>query len=362
MAIWPKIAVLAQRKFMLWNWHIQTLMNRLTGPGQTGLTPHYTHLCIVNEFVLNEEYVFPGLLIRQLLTSCFHFSRQPIKNVLLRDRESCCCLENRYSHPLWQIVRTPTATPNQLEYKAFLATLPFSLTATDLFTHNPEHCRTDHVSKSCYNHWMHYIISAYCRLLLQPVAMETGGPSSAKRWSVLTVCYRTVKDSDNVLYVLFLTLKACLGETDLQLGSRQVDISHHLSTGVFHLQTRVELQEVEAAVLAVEVLHCTCTDVPHHLSQLHCALRRENSSIHIKVQMCSRFKMYVVGLRSPFISYIQVQTKLYGLYPFHILKHVRGRDGGRSLLYNLLVASLHRTVSAEQGNGIAILISQDLDL
>lgn len=50
------------------------------------------------------------------------------------------------------------------------------------------------------------------------------------------------------------------------------------------------------------------------------------------------------------------------VYPFHILKHIRSGDGSRSLLYNLLVASLHRTVSSKQGNGIAILISQDLNL
>lgn len=79
--------------------------------------------------------------------------------------------------------------------------------------------------------------------------------------------------------VLVLSLEACLGEADLQLGSRQVDVSHHLGAGVLHLQTGVELQEVEAAVLAIEVLHCTCADVSHHLSQLHCTLRRENNSM-----------------------------------------------------------------------------------
>ena len=86
--------------------------------------------------------------------------------------------------------------------------------------------------------------------------------------------------------VVFVTVQACLGGTDLQLGSRQVDISHHLRTGVFHLQTRVELQEVEAAILAVEILYCTCTDVTHHLSQLHCTLRRANNSIRFKVKIC----------------------------------------------------------------------------
>lgn len=63
--------------------------------------------------------------------------------------------------------------------------------------------------------------------------------------------------------------------TNLQLGSGQVDVGHHLGARVFHLKTRVELQEIEAAVLAVEVLDCTGTYVTHHLSQLHCALRGE---------------------------------------------------------------------------------------
>lgn len=83
----------------------------------------------------------------------------------------------------------------------------------------------------------------------------------------------------------FISASVCLGGTDLQLGSRQVDVSHHLRTGVLHLQTGIKLQEVEAAILAVEVLHCTSTDVPHHLSQLHCTLRRENNFIQIKVQL-----------------------------------------------------------------------------
>lgn len=62
--------------------------------------------------------------------------------------------------------------------------------------------------------------------------------------------------------------------TDLHLSGRQVDISYHLSAGVFHLQTGVELQEVETAILAVEVLHSSCADVTDHLSQPHSALQK----------------------------------------------------------------------------------------
>lgn len=53
---------------------------------------------------------------------------------------------------------------------------------------------------------------------------------------------------------------------------------------------------------------------------------------------------------------------LNGFYPFHILKHIRGGNGSRSLLYNFLVPSLHRTVSTKQRDGVAVLISQNLDL
>lgn len=73
--------------------------------------------------------------------------------------------------------------------------------------------------------------------------------------------------------------------TDLQLGSRQIDISHHFSAGVLHLQAGVEFQEVEAAILAVEVLHCTRTDIPNHFSQFYSTLReKKDNSIHIIVQ------------------------------------------------------------------------------
>lgn len=46
----------------------------------------------------------------------------------------------------------------------------------------------------------------------------------------------------------------------------------------------------------------------------------------------------------------------------HFLKHEVGGDGGRSLLDDLLVPALHGAVTAEQGDGIAILVSQDLHL
>ena len=64
----------------------------------------------------------------------------------------------------------------RLAYKAFPATLSFGLTADDLFTHNPKHCGTHHVTQCGYNHWVYYTVTACCLRLLQPVAMETRGP------------------------------------------------------------------------------------------------------------------------------------------------------------------------------------------
>lgn len=56
------------------------------------------------------------------------------------------------------------------------------------------------------------------------------------------------------------------------------------------------------------------------------------------------------------------QVQIDRLYIFHILKNVRCGDGSRCLFYNFLMSPLHRTVPAKQGNGIAILIGQNLDL
>ncbi|TNN86769.1 hypothetical protein EYF80_002952 [Liparis tanakae] len=92
--------------------------------------------------------------------------------------------------------------------------------------------------------------------LKSPLPWRQGAPSSRKRRSVLTVfapCESQTRTYCMRCSVLLVTLTACLGGTDLQLGSRQVDVGHHLGAGVFHLQTRVELQEVEAAILAVEL-------------------------------------------------------------------------------------------------------------
>lgn len=58
----------------------------------------------------------------------------------------------------------------------------------------------------------------------------------------------------------------------LKLGSRQVYISDHLCAGMFHLQPRIQLQEVETSVFREEILHGACTHVAHHLGQSHSIL------------------------------------------------------------------------------------------
>lgn len=60
----------------------------------------------------------------------------------------------------------------------------------------------------------------------------------------------------------------------LKLSGRQVDISNHFCAGVFHLQTGIQLQEVEAAILAVEIFNCPCTHVAHGLGQEDSTLQR----------------------------------------------------------------------------------------
>lgn len=105
----------------------------------------------------------------------------------------------------------------------------------------------------------------FCKLLPSPAVgiHEDRGEVSELSWAVK---HANITMSQPAV-------RTCKNETDLQLGSRQVDISHHFCAGVLHLQAGVELQEVKAAILAVEVLHGTCADIPNHLSQLHCTLQ-----------------------------------------------------------------------------------------
>lgn len=60
----------------------------------------------------------------------------------------------------------------------------------------------------------------------------------------------------------------------LELGGRKVYVCNHLSTRMFHLQTRVQLQEIEVAVIVIEVLHRACVDVSNYPCQLNGSLWR----------------------------------------------------------------------------------------
>ena len=50
------------------------------------------------------------------------------------------------------------------------------------------------------------------------------------------------------------------------------------------------------------------------------------------------------------------------LYPLHLFEGGGGRYGGRSFLDDLLVPPLDGAVAAEHGDGVAVLVGQDLDL
>lgn len=69
--------------------------------------------------------------------------------------------------------------------------------------------------------------------------------------------------------------------THLELCCRQINISYHLRAGVLHLQTGIQLQKVETAILAVEVFHGACAHISHHFGKLHCTLghRKEECSV-----------------------------------------------------------------------------------
>lgn len=47
---------------------------------------------------------------------------------------------------------------------------------------------------------------------------------------------------------------------------------------------------------------------------------------------------------------------------FHVLKHHRSGNRSRCLLDDLLVAALHGAVPAKEGDGVAVLVCQDLHL
>lgn len=51
----------------------------------------------------------------------------------------------------------------------------------------------------------------------------------------------------------------------LKLGGWKVDVHNHFRTGMFHLQTRIQLQKVEPSIFREEVFHSPCTHVAHHL-------------------------------------------------------------------------------------------------
>ena len=107
---------------------------------------------------------------------------------------------------------------------------------------------------------------------------------------------------------------------NLELGSGQVDSRNHLGCGMLDLQTRIQFEEVEFVVgVRVEVLDGTSRNVSDQPTEAH------SSALH--------------GLESGLFS---------------------NSHGG--LLDNLLVTTLDGAITTEEGNVVAVLISQQLHL
>lgn len=77
------------------------------------------------------------------------------------------------------------------------------------------------------------------------------------------------------LELLQATGSAKMRVIHLELCCGEVDISHHLCTGVLHLQPRVQFQKVEAPILAVEVFHSPSTHITNHFGKFHRTLKEE---------------------------------------------------------------------------------------
>ena len=107
---------------------------------------------------------------------------------------------------------------------------------------------------------------------------------------------------------------------DLELSRGQVDARDHLGSRMLDLKTRVELEEGEAVVAGrVQELDSTRRDVTDELGETDRRL-------------------------------------------FHLLEALRTGDRDGRLFDDLLVATLDRAVTAEQRDGIAVLVGDDLDL
>ena len=110
-----------------------------------------------------------------------------------------------------------------------------------------------------------------------------------------------------------------------ELCRGKVDARDHLRYGVLHLQPRVELEERERGVLfEEEVLHRASVGVADFLGEAHCG-----------------------GLH---------------LLPHRLGELVGAVGEGRTLLDDLLVATLHRAVATGESDGVPVLVRQQLHL
>ncbi|RUS22134.1 LOW QUALITY PROTEIN: hypothetical protein BC937DRAFT_90266 [Endogone sp. FLAS-F59071] len=105
---------------------------------------------------------------------------------------------------------------------------------------------------------------------------------------------------------------------DLELRGGEIDARDHFGGRMLDLQTRVEFEEVEV-VMGVRILDGTGRDITDELGE------PDGRFFH-------RFKGLLLG------------------------------NGDRRLLDDLLVTTLHRAIAAEEGDGVAVLVGQQLNL
>ena len=106
-----------------------------------------------------------------------------------------------------------------------------------------------------------------------------------------------------------------IGYTDLFFY--QIHAHHFFGDGMLHLQTGVHLQKIEIAVLVHQKLDSSGSRIVHRPGGSHC------------------------------------------LFP-HLLAEFRSKERRRALLYNLLVATLDRTLAVKQMDYIAMIVTQNL--
>ena len=140
-----------------------------------------------------------------------------------------------------------------------------------------------------------------------------------RRHEVVLRVFRTDTTFDGMTalekFFLLQVQHLVIGYTDLFFY--QIHAHHFFGDGMLHLQTGVHLQKIEIAVLVHQKLDSSGSRIVHRPGGSHC------------------------------------------LFP-HLLAEFRSKERRRALLYNLLVATLDRTLAVKQMDYIAMIVTQNL--